>query len=150
MKLSSIEISIVEEVDANLVASFAQLIPQLTKNNPAPDQTLLEKIVNSECAHILIARDEEAYGKIIGTLTLALYTSPTGTKAWIEDVVVDNHYRGKGIGKAMTLKAIELAKQYQAKAVLLTSNDARVEANQLYLRLGFELRNTNFYQLKLK
>jgi GNAT superfamily N-acetyltransferase len=150
MSLSSIEISVVEEVDASLEASFGQLIPQLTKNNPAPGLALLEKIVKSENTHIFIARDHEAYGKIVGTLTLALYTSPTGTKAWIEDVVVDNHYRGKGIGKAMTLKAIETAKNLDAKAVLLTSNDARVEANKLYLRLGFQLRDTNFYQLKLK
>ena len=150
MNLSSIEISIVEEVDASLVASFAQLVPQLTKNNPAPDKKLLQKIVKSENTHILIARDNDAYGKIIGTLTLALYTSPTGTKAWIEDVVVDNHYRGKGIGKALTQKSIEMAKQLGAKAVLLTSNAVRVEANKLYQKLGFQLRDTNFYQLKLK
>ncbi|MBI9050589.1 MAG: GNAT family N-acetyltransferase [Anaerolineaceae bacterium] len=149
MKQLQIEISLVTEVDASLEASFAQLIPQLTKNNPPPDQALLRKIVDAENTHILIARDQEAYGKIVGALTLALYTTPTGTKAWIEDVIVDNHYRGKGIGKRLTLQAIDMAKKKNAKAILLTSNAARVEANKLYQKLGFTLRNTNFYQLTL-
>jgi ribosomal protein S18 acetylase RimI-like enzyme len=149
MKKPTVEISIVSQVDANLVASFAQLFPQLTKNNPPPDEDLLQRIVQSETSHILIARDTEAYGRIVGTLTLAFYVSPTGIKAWIEDVVVDGSYRGRGIGKALTQKAIDLAERENAKVVLLTSNPARESANGLYKKLGFTLRATNFYQLKL-
>ena len=63
MKKSTIDISIVSQVDANLVASFAQLIPQLTKNNPPPNEELLQRIVQSETSHILIARDTESYGR---------------------------------------------------------------------------------------
>jgi ribosomal protein S18 acetylase RimI-like enzyme len=85
----------------------------------------------------------------VGTLTLAFYISPTGIKAWIEDVVVDGSYRGKGIGKALTQKAIDLAERENAKVILLTSNAAREAANGLYKKLGFTLRETNFYQLKL-
>lgn len=149
MKKSTIDISIVSQVDANLVASFAQLFPQLTKNNPPPNEELLQRIVQSETSHILIARDTESYGRIVGTLTLAFYVSPTGIKAWIEDVVVDGSYRGKGIGKALTQKAIDLAERENAKVILLTSNAAREEANGLYKKMGFTLRETNFYQLKL-
>ena len=149
MKKSTVEISIVSQVDANLVASFAQLFPQLTKNNPPPNEALLQKIVQSETSHIFIARDTESYGRIVGTLTLAFYISPTGIKAWIEDVVVDAAYRGKGIGKALTKKAIVMAENENAKVIFLTSNPAREAANSLYRKLGFTLRETNFYQLKL-
>jgi ribosomal protein S18 acetylase RimI-like enzyme len=149
MKKNLIEISLVTEVDANLVASFAQLFPQLTHNNAPPDADLLQQIVQAQNSHILIARDTASYGRIVGTLTLAFYISPTGIKAWIEDVVVDSSYRGKGIGKTLTKEAIALAKKEKAKAVLLTSNPARVAANELYQKLGFSLRETNLYQLKL-
>jgi GNAT superfamily N-acetyltransferase len=149
MKNSSIEISLVEAVDANLVASFAQLIPQLSKINTPPDEALLRRIVESGLSHILIARDTSAYGRIVGTLTLAFIITPAGTKAWIEDVVVDHTYRGQGIGEALTLKAIAMAREEKAKVILLTSNAGRVPANQLYKKMGFTLRETNFYQLKL-
>ena len=149
MKNKAIEISIVDHVDASLVASFAQLIPQLTKFNPAPDEALLRRIVDSELSHIFIARDTQAYGRIVGTLTLAFYVTPTGTKAWIEDVVVDHTYRGQGIGEALTVQAIAKAREAQAKVVLLTSNINRVAANQLYQKMGFTMRDTNFYQFKL-
>lgn len=149
MKNKAIEIKIVEEVDAALVASFAQLIPQLTKFTPPPDETLLKRIVGSGSSTIFIARDTQAYGRIVGALTLALYTTPTGTKAWIEDVIVDHTYRGQGIGEALTRAAIGKAKMENAKAVLLTSNAGRVAANRLYQKMGFTLRDTNFYQLSL-
>jgi ribosomal protein S18 acetylase RimI-like enzyme len=149
MKISAIEISEVKHVDASLEASFAQLIPQLTHSNPPPNEALLKQIVASDATRILVARDQAAYGRIIATLTLAIYTSPTASKAWIEDVIVDHTYRRKGIGEALILEAIKMAKKSHANVVLLSSNVTRVEATKLYQKLGFCLRETNYYQLKL-
>ena len=75
-----------------------------------------------------------------------MYRIPTGLKAWIEDVVVDEAARGRGIGEALSVAALEEARRRGAKDLNLTSRPSREVANRLYLRLGFQLRDTNFYR----
>ena len=60
-------------------------------------------------------------GRVVGSLTLAFYRIPTGLKAWIEDVVVDDAARGHGIGEALSRAAIDEARRRGAKDVSLTS-----------------------------
>jgi len=71
---------------------------------------------------------------------------PTGLRAWIEDVVVDESARGAGAGEALVLTAISRADAAGARTVDLTSRPSREAANRLYLRLGFEARTTNVYR----
>ena len=80
-------------------------------------------------------------------VTLCIYQSPTGRKAWIEDVVVDQNYRGKGYGKVMIEKVIEQCRNRGNVTQMLTSCPSRVAANQLYKSLGFETRETNVYKM---
>ena len=80
-------------------------------------------------------------------VTLCIYQSPTGRKAWIEDVVVDQNYRGKGYGKVMIEKVIEQCINRGNVTQMLTSRPSRVAANQLYKSLGFETRETNVYKM---
>jgi ribosomal protein S18 acetylase RimI-like enzyme len=82
-------------------------------------------------------------------LTLAVFRIPTGVRAWIEDVVVDENQRGRGVGEALTQAALELASARGARTVDLTSRPSRDIANRLYKRMGFELRETNVYRRKL-
>jgi ribosomal protein S18 acetylase RimI-like enzyme len=98
----------------------------------------------------LVAREPDENGEIIGILSLTVYRVPTGVRSIIEDVVVDEHMRRRGVGEALVRHAIELARQAGASGVALTSNPQREAANRLYQALGFELRKTNpyFYQLK--
>ena len=86
--------------------------------------------------------------KIIGMVTLCIYQCPTGRKAWIEDVVVDQNYRGKGYGKVMIDKVIALCRNKGNMTLMLTSRPSRIVANQLYQSLGFEKRETNVYKMK--
>jgi ribosomal protein S18 acetylase RimI-like enzyme len=79
-------------------------------------------------------------------LTLAVFPIPTGVRAWIEDVVVDQSARGRGVGEALSRRALELAAQAGARTVELTSRPSREAANRLYRRLGFEARETNVYR----
>jgi ribosomal protein S18 acetylase RimI-like enzyme len=85
----------------------------------------------------------------VGTLTLALFRIPTGLRAWIEDVIVDNESRGKGIGEALTRAALVKAREAGARTVDLTSRPSRESANRLYVRVGFVLRETNTYRYDL-
>jgi ribosomal protein S18 acetylase RimI-like enzyme len=139
-------IQVVESVSKSLVEDVARLLPQLSSTSP-PSAAELAEIVDSPATSLLVARDGEA---ILGTLTLAFFRIPTGVRAWIEDVVVDESARGRGIGEALTLRAVELAREAGARSVELTSRPTREAANRLYRRLGFEERETNVLRLSLE
>lgn len=134
------------EVSDELVDAFAKLIPQLSSSNPPPDRAFLEKLVESD-ASILLAAVED--GVILGSLTLVVFRIPTGVRAWIEDVVVDEAGRGKGVGGALNTEALDRARSLGATTVDLTSRPSREAANRLYQRLGFVARETNVYRYKL-
>jgi len=141
-----IEISEVHTVDDEIVDAFGTLIPQLSRSNPAPDMATLQAIADSEASTLLIARDDELDDLIVGSMTLAMFRIPTGLRAWIEDVVVDERARGKGVGRLLNERALEVAKAAGAKTVDLTSRPSREAANRLYQRLGFVVRETNVYR----
>jgi ribosomal protein S18 acetylase RimI-like enzyme len=96
---------------------------------------------------LLAVRNTE--GAIVGLLTLVVFRLATGIRALIEDVVVDSAHRRLGIGDALVRDAVELATELRARTIELTSRPERAEANRLYRRLGFELRETNAYRLTL-
>lgn len=147
MRRVSVDVQPAERADPSLVDAFARLIPQLSSSSPAPDAAALQAIIDSPDTDLLIARDRD--GEVLGSLTLAFYRIPTGLKAWIEDVVVDESARGRGIGAALNVAAIERATARGAKNVSLTSRPSREAANRLYQRLGFELYPTNLYRRPL-
>jgi ribosomal protein S18 acetylase RimI-like enzyme len=122
-----------------------QLLPQLSDQAPPLVTQDLEEIVASPCTRLLLARDE-ADGTIRGMLTLVLVRVPTGMRAHVEDVVVDEAARGEGAGELLIREALRLAEEAGAQSVDLTSSPARDAANRLYQRLGFERRETNVYR----
>ena len=139
----TIEISICEEVTEAVVSAFAELIPQLSRSSPLPTAEELHHIVAHEASTILLATEAET---ILGSMTLVLFPIPTGMRAWIEDVVVDESARGLGIGEALNRRALEIAVNAGAKTVDLTSRPSREAANRRYKRLGFVTRETNIYR----
>ena len=140
----AVTVEIASEVTDELVDAFARLIPQLSRSSPAPDREQLAEIVTSPATFLLLARAEDA--TIVGSLTLVLFRIPTGLRAWIEDVVVDEAGRGQGVGEALNRFAIDVAAERGARSVDLTSRPSREAANRLYRRLGFEPRETNVYR----
>jgi ribosomal protein S18 acetylase RimI-like enzyme len=138
-----IAIEVARTADGELAAALARLIPQLSPSTVAPDQDQLRRIVEFPANRLLVARDGHA---IVGTLTLVVFPIPTGLRAWIEDVVVDESARGRGVGQALTREALRLAAAEGARSVDLTSRPSRAAANRLYQRLGFVLRPTNLYR----
>jgi ribosomal protein S18 acetylase RimI-like enzyme len=133
----------VREVSAQLVEAFARLTPQLSRSSPPPGEQELERIVQSDATRLLVAKLD---GAIVGSLTLVLFSIPTGVRAWIEDVVVDEGARGQGIGAALNEEALKVAQDQGARTVDLTSRPSREAANRLYQRLGFKQRETNVYR----
>jgi ribosomal protein S18 acetylase RimI-like enzyme len=139
----------VEEVTEpfdGLVPAVGALVRQLSRSSPEPSAAEVEEIVRSPACHLLLAWDPD--GAIVGMLTLAVFRIPTGLRAWIEDVVVDEAARGKGVGAALTRAAIGIAGERGARTVDLTSRPSREAANRLYQRLGFVERETNVYRFE--
>ena len=143
-----IHITELVEISDEVIEAFDHLIPQLSSSNPPPSPDVLKQIAADPNIVLYIARDTDS-GAVVGTLTLAFFRIPTGLQARIEDVVVDEVARGRGVGEQLTNAAIDRARSAGAKAVGLTSRPAREAANRLYLRMGFEVRDTNVYRLKL-
>jgi len=143
------DISILTDVDDEAVEAFQRLVPQLSSTAPAPSREEIQAMVSSDSSIVLIARDADADGRIAGSLTLVVFRVPTGVRAWIEDVVVDESTRGKGVGEALTRAALDEARRRGAKNVDLTSRPSREAANRLYQRIGFVLRTSNLYRYDL-
>ncbi|HEY3942870.1 MAG TPA: GNAT family N-acetyltransferase [Acidimicrobiales bacterium] len=140
----SVRVEEVLSIDADLVDTMVALLPQLSSSAPPPTVEELSAIVESPATVLFAARDEK--GRILGSLTLALFRVPTGMRAWIEDVVVDTDTRGRGVGAALVQAALARAGECGARTVDLTSRPSREDANRLYQRLGFETRQTNVYR----
>ncbi len=147
--MANVQIIEAAEVTPELVAAFERLIPQLSSSNPAPTETELAAICESEASVLLIAVDRDADDQILGSLTLAWFRIPTGVRAWIEDVVVDEEARGHGVGELLNRAALDRARELGAKTVDLTSRPSREAANRLYQRIGFVARDTNVYRYNL-
>jgi len=140
---NNMEIFEAKEVTNELVEAWQMLMPQLSSSSPAPTRKQLQEIVDSPSVILFMAREE---GRLVGSLSLAYFRVPTGVLGWIEDVVVDQAMRGRGIGEALTRAALERARELNIKTVDLTSRPSREAANRLYRRVGFEPRQTNIYR----
>jgi ribosomal protein S18 acetylase RimI-like enzyme len=138
----SVEIMIATSVDDDLVATVARILPQLSLS-PPPSAEHLRAIVDGPDTALFLARLD---GRTVGVLTLACYKIPTGMRAWIEDVIVDDAASRQGIGEALSRAAIDEARSRGAKDVRLTSRPKREAANRLYRRIGFDVYETNVYK----
>jgi ribosomal protein S18 acetylase RimI-like enzyme len=145
-------LSVAREINASdeLLAALHGLVPQLSSSSPPPDRPALERMLASDATILLTVRDEAAPDRpIVGTLTLVVFRIPTGTRALIEDVVVDESARGRGAGVLLVESALAAAAEAGARTVDLTSRPARVAANRLYEKVGFVRRETNLYRMNL-
>ena len=143
----SVDVEIANEVTEELVDGLNHLLPQLSKSAPPLERGDVEALIASPAATVFIARDE---GRMVGSLTLVVFAIPTGLRAWIEDVVVDEAARGAGVGEALTMAAIDESRRLNVRSLDLTTRPSREAANRLYARLGFELRETNVYRFSLE
>ena len=140
-------ISELTEASPSDLDSINQLLPQLSsKARPLTMDQLME-LTGADSTFVLVCTNEET--EIIGMLSLVILKIPTGSKAWIEDVVVDTKARGKGLGKALMDYALEKARKLGVKSIDLTSRPSREGANILYQSLGYKTRETNVYRYNL-
>ena len=142
-----ISVEVAASVDDDLVAAVAALVPQLSSSSRPPTRALLERMIADPATTLFVARDGD---RVVGMLTLAVFQVPTGLRAWIEDVVVDEAARGTGVAVDLVQAALDLSTELGARTVDLTSRPHREAANRLYARMGFEARQTNVYRRTLE
>lgn len=143
------KVFIAETITTTISNAFGDLLKQLNPDIEIPSETTLKNIIKSGNTKIFIASEDDDVKKIAGTLSLVFLRTPSGSKAQIEDVVVNQELRGKGTGKQLMQAAIEYTRQAGISKIDLTSSPHRVHANNLYQNLGFKLRTTNVYRLDL-
>lgn len=136
-----------EAFDQAQYEATCRLLGQLTTRSITLTEEAYGKLVASASSRLFFLQHN---GCIAGMLTIGTYLSPTGSKAWIEDVVVDEEYRGYGFGRMLVAHAIDYCRSQGIETMYLTSNPKRVAANGLYQSIGFERKETNMYKMNLK
>ena len=136
-------------VTDELLDALTRLIPQLKISSPRLTRDDVAALVSSDSVTLLTAR-ADASARIVGMLTLIVYRVPTGVRARIEDVVVDESARGRGVAVELVRRALEIAREKGADGVALTSNPRRETANKLYQKVGFKRWETNVYFYKFE
>jgi GNAT superfamily N-acetyltransferase len=141
-----VRIEAVTEATPEVHAALAHLLPQLNDQLPVPTMERLQALVADPAATLLLARDGE---EVVGTTTVIVYTTPFWIKARLDEVVVDESARGKGVGAALVSSALNVAREKGAQVAELQSGLQREAANRLYPRMGFKRRETNVYRIVL-
>lgn len=94
--------------------------------------------------------EERTSCKFSGMLTLCICPTLAQDKLWIEDVIVDDSCRGKGIGRALVQAAVAYAASaWPRNTLYLTSNPTRKAARALYVSEGFEEYDTGVFRMTL-
>src|SRR5579864_8372847 len=132
-----VQIEAVTEATVEVLQALQRLLPQLNPQLSVPTMERLEAMIADPAVTLLVARDGE---QIVGTTTVIVYTTPFWIKARLDEVVVDESARGKGVGAALVQASLELARGKGVEVVELQSGVHRREANRLYPRMGFKLR----------
>ena len=125
--------------------AMQRFLDQLTTNPMTLTEEMFRQLLASPNSHLFFLMKDE---QTAGMLTVGIYHSPTGGKAWIEDVVVDETFRGQGLSKLLVAHAIEFTKSQGIPLLMLTSNPKRIAANKLYQAMGFGRKETNVYRMK--
>jgi ribosomal protein S18 acetylase RimI-like enzyme len=136
----------IEEVTAfsdELAVTIERLLPALS-STAVYDVEIVKAIVASDATHLYLARLD---GRVVGMASLVVYPIPTGIRAHVDDVVVDESARGHGISRKLLNHLIDEANtRFHVRTIDLTSRPDREAANHLYRTSGFVQRNTNVYR----
>jgi GNAT superfamily N-acetyltransferase len=141
-----VRVELATEATEEVHAALERLLPQLNSQLPIPTIERLRAIVADPAVSLLFARDG---GQIVGTTTVIVYTTPFWIKARLDEVVVDESARGKGVGAELVKASLDLAREKGAEVVELQSGVSRDAAHRLYARMGFKLRETDVFRIVL-
>lgn len=141
-----VTIEMLVEASEQAVADLNVILPQMSHEGRKLTLAHLERLLAAEGA-LFVARDDM---RIVGCAYLSIEVIPTKVKGWIEDVVVDQAYRGQGIARRLLAAAIARARHAGCMHVNMTSRVDRDAAHALYSSLGFSQRASLIWRLPLE
>ncbi|MEK9196427.1 MAG: GNAT family N-acetyltransferase [Patescibacteria group bacterium] len=144
-EISSITVESISDSSVETVDQLNNVLVQLSAES-AVSAPRLQKIIESETADIIIAKDGE---KIVGMATVNIIQKLASSKAELEDFVVDSDQRGKGIADKLWLAMVEWCKAKDVKEIEFTSRASRTAAQKFYAKMGAEIRETNVFRYKI-
>ncbi len=121
-----------------------ELVSQLDSSATVNEHSLYRAILNG-----YLARRYDG-DKLIGMGWIFSRQTLLRKQAVIEDMIVDEAYRGRGLGREILEDLVKWAKEQGVEIIELTSNPKRIAANELYKKFGFELHPTNHYLYRAK
>lgn len=124
--------------------AIRNLTKQIGKNYKELTNQDINDMLQSSCNHLIVASHKDT---IIGMITVLIFRIPYVKKGYIDDLIVDENYRGQGLGKRLLDEALKIAKEKGVAYVDFTSRPSRLAGNSLYEKLGFKRRDTNIYRL---
>ena len=130
----TLTIRAIEEKDKNQWLKLWAGYLEFYKSTISPEQTELtwKRLISNDMKMFgFVAESEEG---VIG-FTHCLFRPSTWTETdycYLEDLFVDPNIRGKGIGRALMNKVIDLAKEKKSKRVYWTTQEFNKTARVLY------------------
>jgi ribosomal protein S18 acetylase RimI-like enzyme len=135
----SISVETLSSISPDDAAALARLLGQLS-TTATFDTGRLHAIIDHEATELLVAR---VGGQIVGMATFVSFPLPTGLRGHVEDVVVDESMRGRGIAQKLLETMTTMAGERGLRTLDLTSRPSRESALRLYEGVGFRRRETN-------
>lgn len=132
-------VELLTSVDDDDASEIARLLAQLSRTATF-DRSRLESIIEHDATDLIVVRDN---GRIVGAATLVTFPLPSGLRGHVDDVVVDESMRGRGIARTLLVRMTELATDRGLRTLDLTSRPSRESALRLYESVGFVRRDTN-------
>lgn len=124
------------EIQKQINTLFQQLNPKLIPLD-------IKMVLEAENPATVICCWEKK--NLIGMASMATYKVVSGHKGWIEDVVVLESSRGKGIGRALLLQLLKTGRDKGLSEILLFTGNTRLAAIALYEKQGFTQKNSRLY-----
>lgn len=145
-----ITLSILKRATPEILNDLNALMDQMSQSGHSKhrlDLAGLRAALRNPALTVFVLKDR---GCIVGTGSLVLFHSLIGVRARLEEVVVHEGYRGRGLGKRLSKTLLALARRKKAASIEFTSRPSRTAAVALYEKLGFKRHETNVYRLALR
>ena len=121
-----------------------KLVSQLDSTAEVKEQSFYKAVLFGYIAKV------EENGRLLGMGWAYPRQTILRNQAIVEDMIVDESQRGKGLGEKILLDLIAQGKKDGVEVFELTTNPKRIAANGLYQKVGFKLHPTNHYLLDLR
>ncbi len=145
-----IEIGPMTEYDGDIAEAMGRLRQQLSARHDgsAISREIIEELIESHYHDIIMALDD---GKMVGMVIVSTVMATLDRNVYMEDLVVDEAYRGQGIGGQLLEAVKEWGRNHGCRRLEFTSSnrDNKVGARDFYINHGAEIRETDFYRVEL-